>query len=56
MAIEDNKIKIRPNYWPFFPNLKVEKITIGNLLNHRSGIFNFTIIQLQATIQTEIKI
>lgn len=41
--IEENKISLNTtldNYFPTIPN--AGKITIGNLLNHRSGIHNFT--------------
>jgi CubicO group peptidase (beta-lactamase class C family) len=41
-AIE-KEIKSESNYWKLFPFCwKCGKITIGNLLNHRSGIYNFT--------------
>jgi len=41
--MEENKISLNTtldNYFPTIPN--AAKITIGNLLNHRSGIHNFT--------------
>jgi CubicO group peptidase (beta-lactamase class C family) len=41
--VEEGKISLNTtldNYFPAIPN--AEKITIGNLLNHRSGIHNFT--------------
>jgi len=37
-------------YYPDFPN--AEEITIGNLLNHRSGIRNFTKIKMQTKPRT----
>ncbi|WP_276168126.1 serine hydrolase domain-containing protein [Zobellia alginiliquefaciens] len=43
MAIEDGKIELEQTIDTFFPSLKnARKITIGNLLNHRSGIANVT--------------
>jgi len=42
-AIEENKIKFDQTIETYFPTVKnANKITIENLLNHRSGIFNFT--------------
>jgi D-alanyl-D-alanine carboxypeptidase len=41
--VEEGKIKLETtlnNYFPKIPN--ADKITIGNLLNHRSGLYNFT--------------
>ena len=41
--IEENKLQISATLDKFFPTVRnAEKITIGNLLNHRSGIHNFT--------------
>ncbi|WP_234974608.1 serine hydrolase domain-containing protein [Tenacibaculum agarivorans] len=42
-AIEANKIKLETTLDTYFPDVKnAKKITIKNLLNHSSGIFNFT--------------
>ncbi len=42
-AIEENKISLTTKINLYFPEIKnAEKITISNLLNHRSGIHNFT--------------
>jgi CubicO group peptidase (beta-lactamase class C family) len=42
-AIEEKKLKLNQTIERFFPNLENAKtITIGNLLNHKSGIHNFT--------------
>ncbi|MEE9364762.1 MAG: serine hydrolase domain-containing protein [Cellulophaga sp.] len=42
-AIEENKIKLKQTIETYFPKVEnANKITIENLLNHRSGIFNFT--------------
>lgn len=42
-AIEDNKLKLNQTLDQFFPTVKnASKIKIENLLNHRSGIHNFT--------------
>ena len=42
-AIEENKLSFNQTIEGFFPNLENSKtITIGNLLNHKSGIHNFT--------------
>ncbi len=41
--IEDDKLNLDDKLSQFFPKVpEAEKITISNLLNHRSGIFNFT--------------
>jgi CubicO group peptidase (beta-lactamase class C family) len=43
MAVEENKLKLENTIESYFPNVpNAEKITIKNLLNHSSGIFNFT--------------
>ncbi|SIS81247.1 CubicO group peptidase, beta-lactamase class C family [Zobellia uliginosa] len=43
MAIEEGKISLDQPIADFFPNIKnATSITIGNLLNHRSGIANVT--------------
>ncbi len=42
-AIEENKLSLEDNIIKFFPSIKnADKITIGQLLSHRSGIGNFT--------------
>ena len=42
-AIEENKISLKQNINRFFPKIANSKeITIGNLLNHHSGIHNYT--------------
>lgn len=42
-AVEERKIKLSSKLNEYFPVIKnSEKITIENLLNHRSGIHNFT--------------
>ncbi|RYE22582.1 MAG: class A beta-lactamase-related serine hydrolase, partial [Sphingobacteriaceae bacterium] len=42
-AIEEGKFKLTDNIDPYFPAIKnAGKITIGDLLYHRSGIHNFT--------------
>ncbi|WP_291870760.1 serine hydrolase domain-containing protein [Maribacter sp.] len=42
-AIEENKLKLSDTIATYFPNIKnATSISIKNLLNHRSGIFNFT--------------
>jgi len=42
-AIEEEKIKLEQTIETYFPKVEnANKITIENLLNHRSGIFNFT--------------
>ena len=42
-AIEEKKLTLNQTIERFFPNLENAKtITIGNLLNHKSGIHNFT--------------
>ncbi len=41
--IDNKKLDIKTSLAAYFPNIKnAQKITIGNLLNHTSGIFNFT--------------
>lgn len=43
MAIEEGKLSLDQTIDKFFPNIKnSDKITIANLLNHSSGIHNFT--------------
>jgi len=42
-AIEENKLSLTQNINRFFPKItSAKEINIGNLLNHRSGIHNFT--------------
>lgn len=42
-AVEENKLNINQTIDIYFPTIEnAKKITIGNLLNHRSGIHNFT--------------
>lgn len=42
-AIEENKLSIEQTIETFFPTIEnSDSITISNLLNHRSGIHNFT--------------
>ena len=42
-SIEDGKLKMDQTLDSFFPTIpNSQSITIGNLLNHRSGIYNFT--------------
>ena len=42
-AVEENKINLNQTIDKYFPTIKNSKsITISNLLNHRSGIYDFT--------------
>lgn len=42
-AVEENRLSLSQSIEPFFPSIvNASNITIGNLLNHRSGIHNFT--------------
>jgi CubicO group peptidase (beta-lactamase class C family) len=42
-AIEEKKLSLNQTIASYFPSIEnATKITIGNLLNHRSGIYNFT--------------
>lgn len=42
-AIEENKLSLNQTIGKYFPTMEnAGKITIGNLLNHRSGLHNFT--------------
>ena len=42
-AIEENKLSLKQNINRFFPKItSAKEISIGNLLNHRSGIHNYT--------------
>ena len=55
-AIEENKIKLEQTIETYFPTVKnANKITIENLLNHRSGIFNFTNDKAFRTYLSEYK-
>jgi CubicO group peptidase (beta-lactamase class C family) len=43
LAIEEGKLSLSTTLDTFFPTIEnADKITISNLLNHRSGIFNLT--------------
>ncbi|ALL05727.1 hypothetical protein AQ505_09620 [Pedobacter sp. PACM 27299] len=45
-AIEENKLKLSDLLASYYPQIKnASRITIEQLLNHRSGIFNFTEIE-----------
>ena len=57
-AIEQGKLKLDDTLYSFYPQVKnADKITIEQLLKHRSGIFNFTEIpgenQWEQTFHTE---
>ncbi|OUS01108.1 hypothetical protein A9Q86_09775 [Flavobacteriales bacterium 33_180_T64] len=55
-AVEEDKIKLEQTIETYFPKVKnANKITIENLLNHRSGIFNFTNDEAFITYLTEYK-
>lgn len=55
-AIEDNKIKLDDTIEEFFPDIKhANAITIDHLLNHKSGINNFTSNPDYLTWHTEPK-
>ena len=42
-AMEENKLSLDTKISKYFPNIKnADKISLSNLLNHRSGIHNFT--------------
>ena len=42
-CIEEGKLSLSQSINDYFPDIEnAKKITIGNLLNHRSGIHNFT--------------
>lgn len=42
-AVEEKKVKLDQTIDKWFPGLaNAERITVSNLLNHRSGIYNFT--------------
>lgn len=55
-AIEEKKLKLTDKIDRYFPSIKnAGKISIGNLLNHRSGIHNFTALPDYLTWNTEKK-
>ncbi len=55
-AIEENKISLTTTIESYFSLLvNANKITIANLLNHRSGIHNFTNDKKYLTYNTEFK-
>jgi CubicO group peptidase (beta-lactamase class C family) len=55
-AIEKNKLSLNQNLSGFFPQVEnAEKITIEQLLRHRSGIHNFTNDKKYLTYNTEAK-
>lgn len=55
-AIEDKKLSLNQTIDKYFPTIEnANKITIGNLLNHRSGIHNFTNDKNYTTYNTEPK-
>ncbi|MDI6033740.1 serine hydrolase domain-containing protein [Flavobacterium sp. LB2P84] len=55
-AIEENKISLNQSLDKFFPEIEnLKKITIGNLLNHRSGIHDFTNEKSYSSYNTEFK-
>jgi D-alanyl-D-alanine carboxypeptidase len=54
--IEEGKLKLSTTLNTYFPTIpNAEKITIGNLLNHRSGIHNFTEDPGYTTLMTQPK-
>jgi D-alanyl-D-alanine carboxypeptidase len=55
-AIEENKLSLDQTLEKYFPTIEnAKKITIGNLLNHRSGIHNFTNEENYLTYKSEPK-
>ena len=55
-AVEDGKINLNQTIEKYFPTIvNANKITIGNLLNHRSGIHNFTNDENYLSYNTEPK-
>ena len=55
-AIEEKKLKLTDKIDQYFPTIKnAKKITISNLLYHRSGIHNFTAIEDYLKWNTEKK-
>jgi len=56
MAVEEDKISLETTLDNYFPQVKnAEQISIRNLLNHSSGIFNFTNDPNYFTYHTEAK-
>lgn len=56
MAAEDGLLSFNDTIEKYFPDVpNAEKITISNLLNHRSGIFNFTSNPLYLSWSTQSK-
>ena len=52
--IEEKKLSLTDNLYTFFPSLpNADKITIDNMLSHRSGLHNFTDDSLYATYYTK---
>jgi D-alanyl-D-alanine carboxypeptidase len=55
-AVEENQLNINQTIDIYFPTIEnAKKITIGNLLNHRSGIHNFTNDEAYLTYNTQPK-
>lgn len=55
-AVEENKLDLNQTISKYFPKIEnSKKITIKNLLNHRSGIHNFTNDEDYLTWNTEAK-
>lgn len=55
-AIEEKKLDLNQTIEKFFPTIQnANKITIKNLLNHRSGIHNFTNDEAYITWNTQVK-
>ena len=55
-AVEENKLELDQTIEKFFPTIKnAKKITIENLLRHRSGIHNFTNDEDYLTWNTQAK-
>lgn len=55
-ALEEKKLELNQTIEKFFPTIQnVHKITIKDLLNHRSGIHNFTNDESYITWNTQVK-
>lgn len=55
-AVEEEKIKLNQTLDKYFPEIEnSKKITIENLLNHRSGIHNFTNDSIYLSYNTQFK-
>ncbi len=55
-AVEANKLNLNQTIYEWFPTIKnAKQITVGNLLNHRSGIHNFTDNEEYLTWNTQPK-